>query len=179
MPNWKATGLDELHRFWLKKFTSLHQAMEKHRDDYIKTGGVPNWMLKSRTILIQKDARKGNGFGNYRPMTSIINENVYDHLSQQKLLSEEQKGCRRKTRGTKDQLLIDKAVVRNSRRRKTNLNMAWIGFRKSDEIVPHSSILKTLELFGTATNIIELLKRSMQSRRTVLFSGKSKIGNVS
>ena len=45
-------------------------------------------------------------------------------------------------------------------------------------MVPHSCILKTLELVGTARNIIELLKRSMQSWRTVLFSGKIKLGKV-
>ena len=45
-------------------------------------------------------------------------------------------------------------------------------------MVPQSGILKTLELVGTATNIIELLKRSMQSWRTVLFSGKNRLGKV-
>ena len=56
--------------------------------------------------------------------------------------------------------------------------MAWIDFRKAYDMVPHSWILKTLDLVGTAGNIIELLKRSMQSWRTVLFSGKNKIGKV-
>ena len=45
-------------------------------------------------------------------------------------------------------------------------------------MVPHSWILKTLELFGTARNIIELFKRSTQSWRMVLFSGKKKLGKV-
>ena len=97
----------------------------------------------------------------WKLLTGIVNVKVYDHLNQQSLLPEEQKGCRQKTRGTKEQLLIDNAVVRNSRRRKTNLNVAWVGFRKTNDMVPRSWILKTLKLFGTATNIIELLKRSM------------------
>ena len=33
-----------------------------------------------------------------------------------------------------------------------------IDFRKAYDMVPHSWILKTLELAGTARNIIELLK---------------------
>ena len=45
-------------------------------------------------------------------------------------------------------------------------------------MVTHSWILKTLDLVGTARNIIELLKRCMQSWRTVLFSGKNKLGKV-
>jgi len=40
------------------------------------------------------------------------------------------KGCRKGSRGTiKDQLLIDKMVVKSSRRRHTSLNMAWIGLK--------------------------------------------------
>ena len=45
-------------------------------------------------------------------------------------------------------------------------------------MVPLSWILKALDLVGTARNIIELLKRSIQSWRTVVFSGKNKLGKV-
>ena len=58
--------------------------MVKHLDDCIQTGDVHNWILESRTVLIQKDARKGNAVGNYRPiaclnllwklLTGIVNE---------------------------------------------------------------------------------------------------------
>ena len=162
--------------------------MVKLLDDCRETEDVPNWMVENRIVLTQKDARKGNAVGNYRPiaglnllwklLTGIVNEKFYDHLNQQNLLPEEQKDRRRRTRGTKDQLLIDKAVVRNSRRRKTNLNVTWIYFRKAYDMMPHSWILKALELVGRARIIIELLKRSMQSWRTILFSGKNKLGKV-
>ena len=56
--------------------------------------------------------------------------------------------------------------------------MAWIDFRKAYDMIPHSWILKTLELVETARNIIELLGRGMQSWRTVLFSGENKLGKV-
>ena len=56
--------------------------------------------------------------------------------------------------------------------------MGWIDFRKAYDMVPHRWILKSLELVGTAGNIIELLKRSMQSWRMVLFSGNNKLGKV-
>ena len=55
MPNWKVPDPDGLHRFWLKKLTSPHQAMVKHLDDSIQTGNVPNWMVESRTLLREKD----------------------------------------------------------------------------------------------------------------------------
>ena len=143
---------------------------------------------KSESPYTERCKKGENAVGNYRPitclnllwklLTGITNEEVYDYLNQQKLLPEEQKGCRRKARGTKYQLLIDKEVVKNSRRRKTNLNVAWIDFRKTYDMVPHSWILNTLELVGTARNIMELLKRGMQSWRMVLFSEKNKLGKV-
>ena len=45
-------------------------------------------------------------------------------------------------------------------------------------MVPYCLILKTLELVGTATNIIKLLKRSKKSWRVALFSGKNRLGKV-
>ena len=90
MLNWKAPDPDGLHGFWLKKFTSLHQVIVKHLDGCIKTEDVPNWIVESSTVLIQKDVRKGNAVCNYSPiaclntlrtfLTGIVNENVYDHL---------------------------------------------------------------------------------------------------
>jgi len=53
------------------------------------------------------------------------------------LLPDGQKGCRRNTRGTKDQLLIDKMVLKNSRRH-TSPNMAWIDYKKVYDMVLHS-----------------------------------------
>ena len=169
------------------ELASLHQVMVKHLDDCIQTGDVPNWMVESRTVLDTERCEKGNAVGNDRPIaylnllwklvTGTVNEKVYDYLNQQNLLPEEQKGCWRRTRGTKGQLLIDKALVRNSRRRKTNLNVSWIDFQKVYDMVSHSWIL-SLELVEIAANIIGLLKGSMQNWRTVLFSGKNKLGKV-
>ena len=98
MPNWKVPGPDGLHGFWLKKFTSPHQTMVKNLDGCIQTRHFINWMVVRWTVLIQKDARKGNAVGNYRPiaclnllwklLSGIINKVFYDHLNQQNLLPE-------------------------------------------------------------------------------------------
>ena len=66
MPHWKVPGRDGLHGSWQKNFTSFYQAMVKHLDVCIQTGDVRNWMVESRTVLIQKDARKGNVVSNYK-----------------------------------------------------------------------------------------------------------------
>ena len=71
MQYWKVLSPVGLHGFWLKKITSLHQAMVKGLDDFIQAGNVPSWMVKNQTVLIQKDARKGNSVGNYRPVVYL------------------------------------------------------------------------------------------------------------
>ena len=93
-------------------------------------------------------------------------------------MPDEQKGCRRGSRGTKDQLLIDKAVLRDCKRRSTNLAMAWIDFRKAYDMVPHSWILECLELFGVANNIRIFLQESMEIWKTELTVSGETLGNV-
>lgn len=38
--------------------------------------------------------------------------------------------------GTKDQLLVDKLIIKNYKRRKTGLGMAWIDYKKAFYLVP-------------------------------------------
>ena len=61
----------------------------------------------------------------YKILTSIITERVYKHLDENDLLSKEQKGCRRGSYGCKDQLLINKAIIEDAKKRKKNLSTAW------------------------------------------------------
>ena len=82
---------------------------------------IPKWMTVGKTVLCQKDPSKGNAVDNYRPisclplmwklMTGTIAESIYNFLDANDKLLVEQKGCRKKSRGTKDQLLIDKMVL--------------------------------------------------------------------
>ena len=93
-------------------------------------------MITGKTTLLIKNKEKGAVPSNYRPITclpttfklvtAIIAEAIQNHLEQNGLIPEEQKGSRRKSRGTKNQLLIDKMILRNAKRRKTNLHVAWI-----------------------------------------------------
>ena len=83
-------------------------------------------------------------------------------MENENLLPEEQKGCRRKSRGTKDQLLIDRTILKGCRKRRTNLAMAWMDYRKAYDFVPHSWILECLDMLGIADNVIIFLEKSMK-----------------
>ena len=188
MPNWKAPGPDGVQWYWMKGFTSLHERMADQLDNCLETGRVPQWMTKGYTVLLMKDENKGGEVSNYRPITcipllwklftGIISDEIYKHLEVNKALPDEQKGCRRSSRGTKDQLLIDKMVMRNCKRRQVNLSMVWIDYRKAYDMVPHSWIRKTLEMCGVAENVKEVLSESMKTWRTELTSGNTSLGQV-
>ena len=83
--------------------------------------------------MIQKDPEKRNAANNYHPiaclplmwklLTSVLAEKVYAHLSEKKVLPDEQKGCRKDSRGTKDQLLIDKQILKYCKKHQRSLAM--------------------------------------------------------
>ena len=75
-------------------------------------------------------------------ITGIVADEIYNHLEKNDLLPEEQKGCRRNRRGTKYQLLIDRAAMKNCKRRKVGLSMVLIDYRKAYDTVPDSWIKK-------------------------------------
>jgi len=163
MSNWKAPGPDGVRGFWFKKFTAVHPMLVKALALCLQVGDVPEWMVTGQTVLIKKDPAKGTVAGNYRPitclplmwklLTGVFAGKIYDHLEYSNLLPEEQKGCRKRSRGTKDQLLIDKAVLKEAKRKKRCLSMAWVDYRKAYDIVPHPWILKVLNLFKVAGNL--------------------------
>ena len=66
----------------------------------------------------------------WKLLTGVIAEEMCNYLEREKILPEEQKRCRRGSRGRKDELLIDKTVLKDCRKRHTNLSMAWIDYRK-------------------------------------------------
>ena len=64
-------------------------------------------------------------------LTGVIADQIYEHLHEEKLLPEGQKGCRKGSRGTNDLLCIDRAVIKEVKSRNKNLEMAWIDYKKA------------------------------------------------
>ena len=89
------------------------------------------WVTNGRTILMQKNKEKGKVASNYRPitclplvwklLTDVIAGEVYGFLVTNLLLPQEQKGHRKKSRGTNNLLFIDKMIMREVKMRKRNL----------------------------------------------------------
>ena len=108
----------------------------------------------------------------------MLAEKMYSHLERENVLPSEQKGCRKGSRQTKDQLLIDKTVLRDCKKRHTNLAMAWIDYKKAYDMVPHSWISECLEMFGIANNVQDFLNNSMKSWKLELNASEKTLGEV-
>ena len=153
MKNWTAPGKDEVHGFWIAHLTSLHPKIAQQLNRLLETATIEEW-LSTGNIILMKNKKAGAIPSNYRPiiclyttfklMTAIIANAIQNHLYN--FIPEEQKGNRRNSQGTKDQLLIDKMILRNTRRRKTNLHVAWIDYKKAFDSLPHSWVAKCLEI---------------------------------
>lgn len=68
-------------------------------------------------------------------------------------------------------MLVDKLMIKNYKRRKTGLGMAWIDYKKAFYLVPPSWILECIRMFGAAQNMVGLIQNSIKQRRTVLKGG--------
>ena len=149
---------------------------------------IPVWMTTGRTVLCQKDQERRSAVDNYRPisclplawklMTGIIADSMYEFFVGNDALPVDQKGCRRKSRGTKDQLLIDKMVLADCKRKHKNLAMAWVDYKKAYDMVPHSWIIEGLKMAQVVENVITFLPKSMANWKTELTSCGETLGLV-
>ena len=85
---------------------------------------------------------------------------------------------RKASSGTNDLLYTDMAVIKEVKSRNKNLAMAWIDYKKAYDMVPHSWIIKCLDLFGVAENIQSLLVNSMEKWKVMLCSENSELGEA-
>ena len=98
----------------------------------------------------------------YKLITSVISRRMQKYTDDENLIPKEQKGCYRGSKGSKDQLLISKAILQECKRReKKKMSMAWIDYQKAFDRVPHSWIIKSLELIGSNNEVILFSKKVM------------------
>ena len=89
----------------------------------------------------------------YKLLTSVLKDRAYSQLEQHDLFPLAQ-GCRRGSYGFKDQLMTNKMILENCKKRKRNLSCAWIDYKKAFDSVPHEWILRSLELFKVSPRVV-------------------------
>ena len=179
IPNWKAPGREGVRGYWIKNLSSLHERVSSQMNRiFMGQDDLPEWMTHGCTVLCQKDTQKDNRTDNYqliiclplmwKVLARVIAEKMY--LEREKILPEDQKGCKRGSRGTKNQLLIDKTVLKDSKKRHTNLFRAWIDYRIACDLVPHRWVNEWMEMVGITENLRTFLQKSMQKWRLSLMA---------
>lgn len=184
--NWKATGSDNIHNFWYKKFTYLHHIILNHINNFIKSPEtMPEYVTLGTTYMLPKDKSDMKNPAKYRPITclqniykiitSCISEIIYRHTNSNSILAEQQKGCRRHSQGCKEQLTVDAVVSKQALVKSRNIYTMYIDYKKAFDSVPHTWLLYILEHYKIHPIIVQFLGNTMNKWKTVL---KLKLGET-
>jgi hypothetical protein len=178
--NWKSPGGDQIHNFWLKKFTCIHKCLLDHFNGFIREPNTfPEFLAHGITYLKPKDSDTKNP-SKYRPitclptiykiMTSCIKVIIYDHCQKLNILNEEQKGCVKECFGCKEQLIfiLDTVIMEQARKNNRNIYTAFIDYKKAYDSVPHSWLIKILKIYKINLDLINFLSHVMTFWRTTL-----------
>lgn len=186
--NFKAPGPDRIQNIWLKKFTSTHKQMAKYFNSILNSElNIPDFLLKGNTYLLHKTGDTRNP-ANYRPITclstmyklftKILANRIYEHCEAHQIIYEEQKGCSKNTKGCKDQLIIDSVTVQQAIKKKRNLSMAFIDYKKAFDSIPHSLMLKVLEIYKVHPKIVDFLTSIIPKWNINLYCGQKSFGVI-
>ena len=69
-------------------------------------------------------------------------------------------------------------VLKDCKKRHTNLSMTWINYRKAYELIPYSWVIEFMQMFGIAENLRTFLQKSMQQLRLSLTAYGEDLGEV-
>ena len=167
--------------FWLKPFTVVHEVLATVLNKCKEVGKVSDWLVEGKTILVMKYSEKNTEVRSYRPIfclslifmpqAVIISDQTYEHLEENKLFPGEKtydhlEENKRKKRKQKKVPRGDRCILQSWRKRKANLSMAWVDYKKAYNMVLNSWIITTLGMVGLADNIIGLIKQSMNKWKT-------------
>ena len=114
----------------------------------------------------------------WKILTAQIREKIYYSLTSRGLFPDEQKGCRKGSRGTVELLYIDQHILNESKTRRKNLAMAWIDNKKAYGMLPPSWILHCLKMYKISHEVINFIEQTMKTWRVELRAGGRSIAET-
>ena len=134
---------------------------------------TPDWLVEGATNLLPKKEETWIP-KNYRTiaclpttfkiLTSVITDRLYSHLEKEAIMTPEQTGGKKDCYGCKDQLMINNAILEKCK--KKNLSTAWIDYKKAFDSVPHSWILKCLQMYKIHPVLITFREENISQWKT-------------
>ena len=156
LSNWKSPGPDQVQNFWIKYLTAAHPALTRICNQVITDPSkAPAWLTGGHTTLIHKKGPTEEAT-NYRPITCLptyyklltlfLTDKIYSHVTTNLILPFEQKGCRKNARGCKDQLLLDRVIAEDAKRKQRHVSFMWVYHKKAYDSFLHLWLTKILDL---------------------------------
>ena len=169
-------GPDKLPNFWIKQFNSLHTPKANAYSQIMQDPSLtPEWLVEGTTNLLPKKEETWIP-KTYRPiaclpttlkiLTSVFTDRLYNHLEKESIMTPEQRGGKKDCYGCKDQLMINNAILENCKKKKKNLSIVWIDYKKAFDSVPHSWILACLRMYKINQVLTTFIEESMRQWKT-------------
>ena len=135
---------------------------------FIEDRQLPTWLSPTKTKLIPKNDIT-NMAKNYRPIacqnimykiyTGCINVHLQDHCENNSAITDQQGAGKKGIWGCAEQLLINKMILNEVKHNRRNLCTVWLDCQKAFDSVPHSWMIKALELAKVPTAIIKAIEQ--------------------
>ncbi|XP_067129392.1 uncharacterized protein [Centruroides vittatus] len=169
--NWKSPGIDKIQNYYIKCLTSVHKYFAVLFTNIISGKEMlEDWFTTGKVILIPKNENTEDP-ENWRPiaclpsmyklLTAILADVLYGCCHENGIIAEEQRGCRRRTRGCKDHLMVNKAILEDAHQSQKNLSMAWTDYQKAYDSVSHEWLLKILDIYKCPSVVKRFLQMTM------------------
>jgi hypothetical protein len=103
----------------------------------------------------------------YKILTAALTNRIYNHLLRKNILPEEQKGCHRKSRRCKDQMLVSKMIKSLVKKHQKHLYMAWADYKKTFDNLRHTWIITVMKIYRicpTVRRFVEALKKEWKTK---------------
>ena len=146
----------------------LHSRQTSTRNEQMPTRRENTWMDDQRKDYINpKGPKQKNCFkqlqtdklptNDAKVLTAQKREKIYYSLTSCRLFPDEQKGCRKGSRGTAELLYIDQHILNESKTRHKNLVMVRIDCEKAHDLVPQSWIIHCLKMDKISHEVIKFI----------------------
>ena len=172
-------GKDLLAGVWIKRMKSIKEKYKEVLKKLLNNEKEPpEWLLTSKTLLLPKN-KITNQAQNYRPIaiqntmykvyTAILAEFIMEHCEENNIITEEQAAGKRGSFGCTDQLLINKMIYDEVTSNRRNLVTVWLDYKKAFDSVPHSWLIRSLEMAKVPEKIILAIRQLMIKWRTKVY----------
>ena len=105
----------------------------------------------------------------YKVYTAILAEFIMEHCEENNIITEEQATRKRGSWGCTDQLLINKMIYDEVTSNRRNLVTVWLDYKKAFDSVPHSWLIRSLEMAKVPEKVILAIRQLMIKWRTKVY----------